>query len=281
MSPWLAALLPFTRPACRMLPALAALLALATPVTAQDQAPVGLRAPSRSFALPLEIEHDFGAANGEATLFRFLPLWSVPLNEAWRLVNLELITLADAPGGVPGRPVDPNPTPGDRAFGLSDLIHGSFFTPEDQGAFIWGVGFILGIPTATDQVLGSGKWAAGPAIRLTFRTGPWNLGAIAGQRWSFAGDASRPDLNALIVRGTFRFQLPGPWYLVSAPIITANWNAPSSERWLVPLGGCPGITFGVGSQRWATSLQAYVNAVKPEGAPEWAARVQLITAIPY
>jgi hypothetical protein len=281
MSPWLAARLPFTRPAMGMLPALSTLLAVAVPVTAQEQAPGGLRAPPRSFALPMEIEHDFGAANGEATIFRFLPLWSVPLSESWRLVNLELVTLADAPGGVPGGPIDPNPTPGDRAFGLSDLIHGSFLTPEDQETFIWGAGLILGIPTATDEVLGSGKWAAGPAVRLTFRTGPWNLGAVAGQRWSFAGDASRPDLNALIIRGAFRFKLPGPWYLVSAPIITANWNAPSSERWLVPLGGGPGITFGMGEQRWATSLQGYVNAVKPEGAPEWAARVQLITAIPY
>jgi len=54
-----------------------------------------------------------------------------------------------------------------------------------------------------------------------------------------------PDLNALIIRGTFRFQLPGRWHLVSASIITANWNAPSSQRWLVPLGGGPGITFDV------------------------------------
>jgi len=37
----------------------------------------------------------------------------------------------------------------------------------------------------------------------------------------------------------------------------------------------------MGEQRWATSLQGYVNAVKPEGAPEWAARVQVIAAIPY
>ena len=268
----------------RGLPALFAGLIVSagsTPAAAQEQAPVGLRAPPRAFALPMEVEHDFGAANGEATIIRFLPLWSVPLGEAWRLINLELVTAGEAPGGVPGGSVNPNPTPGERAFGLSDLIHGSFFTPEDQGPFIWGAGFILGIPTATDRVLGSGKWAAGPAIRLTFRTGPWNLGAIAGQRWSFAGDASRPDLNALIIRGTFRFKLPGPWYLVSSPIITANWNAPSSERWLVPLGGGPGITFGAGSHRWATSLQAYVNAVKPEGAPDWAARVQVIAAIPY
>jgi hypothetical protein len=253
----------------------------ANPATAQEQPAEGLRAPPKSFVLPMEVEHDFGAANGEATFLRFLPLWSLPLSEAWRLVNLDLVTLAEAPGGVPGGPINPNPTPGVRAFGLSDLIHASFLTPEDQGTFIWGAGFILNIPTATAEVLGSGKWAAGPALRLTYRSGPWNLGAVAGQRWSFAGDESRADLNALLIRGTFRFQLPGPWYLVSAPVITANWNAPSSERWLVPIGGGPGVTFDVAGHRWATSLQAYVNAIRPDGAPDWAARVQVIAAIPH
>ena len=224
MTAWLTARLPTAGPRHGTFPALAALLAIAPPLMSQEQAADSLRAPPRSFALPMEVERDFGADNGEATFIRFLPLWSIPLGEAWRLINLDLITLADAPEGVPGLPVNPNPTPGERTFGLSDLIHASFLTPEGQGTFVWGAGVILGIPTATADVLGSGKWAAGPALRLTWRSGSFNLGAVAGQRWSFAGDSSRPDLNALIVRGTFRFQLPGPWYLVSAPIITANWN---------------------------------------------------------
>ena len=83
-------------------PSTAAASPMAAPLTAQEQAAGGLRAPPRSFALPMEIEHDFGATNGDATIFRFLPLWSVPLSESWRLINLELVTLADVPGGVPG-----------------------------------------------------------------------------------------------------------------------------------------------------------------------------------
>jgi hypothetical protein len=82
----------------------------------------------------MEVEHDFGAANGEATFIRFLPLWSLPLGEDWRLINLDLITVAEAPGGVPGRPGNPNPTLGERAFGLSDLLHTSFLTPEGQAS---------------------------------------------------------------------------------------------------------------------------------------------------
>lgn len=258
----------------------ALLLPAAKHAPAADEPADGLRTPPKSFALPVEIEHDYGAENGEATIIRLLPLYSFPLNDQWRLVNVDIVTLADAPGGVPGRPGNPNIVEGEQAFGLGDWLHASFFTPENQEGFIWGAGFILGVPTATDDVLGSGKWSAGPAVRLTYRGGPWNLGMLAGQRWSFAGSSSRPDLNALIVRGTLRRQLPDNWYLVSAPIITANWDARSSQRWLVPVGGGVGRTFELWRRNWAASLQGYYNAIRPDGAPDWAIRLQVIAALP-
>jgi hypothetical protein len=250
-------------------------------VVADDEPGAGLRSPPRSFALPTEIEHDFGADNGEATIVRLLPLYSFPLTEQLRLVNVDIISLADSPGGVPGRPGNPNPIAGDQEFGLSDWVHASFFTPENQSGFIWGAGFIVSVPTATNDVLGTGKWAAGPALRLTWRDGPWNVGMLAGQRWSFAGDASRPDLNSLIMRGTIRRQLPNRWYFVSAPIITVNWDARSSQRWLVPVGGGFGRSFDLWQQGWAASVQAYYNVIRPDGAPDWAIRLQLVAALPF
>lgn len=257
-----------------------AVVTLASALPAQEQPSAVRRAPPRSFALPFEFEHDFGATNGEATFIRFVPLYSLPLGATWRLVNLDLVTFADAPGGVPGQPGNPNPAEGERAFGLGDLIHASFLTPESTGALIWGAGVMLSLPTATAEVLGSGKWAAGPALRLTWRKGPWNLGAVAGQRWSFAGDRDRTDINALMVRGTFRRRLGDDWYLVSAPIVTANWDAPTSERWLIPLGGGIGTGFDVGVHRWAASLQAYWNAIRPAAAPDWSIRLQIVAAVP-
>ena len=247
---------------------------------ADEPAADGLLAPAKSYALPIEFDHDFGAANGDATIIRFLPVYSLPLGSAWRLANITLVTLADAPGGVGGRPDNPNPTAGDRAFGLSDVLHASFFTPENQSGLIWGVGFALNIPTATDDVLGSGQWAAGPAVRVTYRSDLWTIGALAGQRWSFAGSSSRSDLNALLVRATIRRELGDEWYIVSAPIITANWDARSSQRWLVPVGGGIGRTFALWSRRWAASVQGYYNAIRPDSAPDWAVRLQVIAALP-
>ncbi len=233
----------------------------------------------RFFLLPVELDADFGASNGDATIFRVAPLYSLPLPGDSKLININLLTIADAPGGVPGRPGNPDPAPGDRVFGISDLVHASFYTPSPSGKLTWGVGGILSMPIATDSRLGSGKWSAGPSFRVVYRSGPWNIGAFGGQTWSFAGDDDRSDVSQLIVRGAIRRQLPNNWYFVSAPIITANWNA-AGQKWLVPLGGGFGKVFRVHSAPWALSLQGYYNVVKPVGAPDWSARLSLIAPIP-
>jgi hypothetical protein len=239
--------------------AVLALLWSAGPLLAQDSGPG--QAPANFFSLPVELERDFGASNGNATFLRFLPLYSFRLNDGLRLVNLDLVIVADAPGGVPGRPGNPEPQPGPQELGLSDVVHASFVTPDTEGNFIWGAGLIFGIPTATDETLGSGKWSAGPAFRVRYLTGPWSIGAVAGQRWSFAGDADRADINQLMIRGAIRRQLPRDWFFTSAPIITANWNAGSGQRWLVPLGGGIGRAFRVSRIPWAVSAQAYYRQI--------------------
>ena len=64
--------------------AAAARTATAQPQEASGENPA-LRAPSNYFALPIEVEHDFGADNGDATIIRAMPLYSFALNENWRL----------------------------------------------------------------------------------------------------------------------------------------------------------------------------------------------------
>jgi len=133
---------------------------------------------------------------------------------------------------------------------------------------------------AAIDALGSGKWAAGVAARIGYKGEFWNIGAIAGQRWSFAGDSDRAEINALLIRGSIHRGLGSGWFFVSAPIINANWNASSGNRWLVPLGGGFGKTFGIGSVTWAASVQAYANVIKPNGAPDWSLRLAFIAPVP-
>jgi hypothetical protein len=248
-------------------------------VLAQDLDSAAQIEEGRFFALPVELDADSGASNGDATILRIAPLYGLGSLYKMQLVHINLITIADAPGGVPGRPGNPNPEPGDRVFGLGDLVHASFLTANTSGNFSWGAGVMLSIPIATDDKLGSGKWSVGPSFRVAYKSGPWNVGAFGGQIWSIAGDDERNDVSQLIVRGAVRRQLPNDWYFVSAPIITANWNA-AGQKWLVPLGGGLGKVFSIDSNPWALSIQGYYNVIKPVGAPNWSVRFSVIAAIP-
>lgn len=227
------------------------------------------------FLLPIEVDSDSGAANGDAIIGRVLPANSIPLGKKWRLLNLATIILADAPGGRPGTPGNPSSIPSPKVFGLGDTTDTILFSP--RGAR-WGLGAMFGLPTATDNALGSGKWLAGPAFRLSHRAGPWRFVLLGANLRSVAGAGDRPDVDQLLARGLVRRTIKGKWFFVSSPIITANWNASSNQRWLVPVGGGFGRAFIFG-RPVNISLQYYSNVVRPDGAPSSVVRLGL--TLPY
>lgn len=200
------------------------------PAISQDQS-------DRVWVLPLEVDSDFGADNGNAIMARAIPVNSLLVREDWKLINLAMITIADAPGGRPGAPGNPDSVAGPKTFGLGDLTEAVLFTWNTKGKLMLGAGAAFNLPIATDETLGSGKWQAGPAIRVAYQALNWRFGLLATNRWSFAGDSDRADVNQLLLRTVIRRELRNRWFFISDPIITANWNAASGQKWLVPLGG--------------------------------------------
>ena len=65
------------------------------------------------------------------------------------------------------------------------------------------------------------------------------------------------------------------WYLTTSPIINANWEANSDNRWTIPLGGGFGKIFRIGKQPMNAQVHAYYNVEKPQFGADWTLRVQL------
>ena len=234
-----------------------------TTAVAQEQ-------PGRVWVLPLEFDYDFGAANGNAFITRAIPTNTLLIRDNWKLVNLAMITIADAPGGVPGSPGNPEPVAGPSTFGLGDLTDALLFTWNTKGKLMLGAGAAFNLPIATDETLGSGKWQAGPAVRIAYQGPSWRFGLLAANRWSFAGDSDRADVNQLLLRGLIRRELGNRWFFVSAPIITANWEADDSDdKWTVPVGGGFGRVFKIGKQHVNLKAVAYYSAIRPDNASDW------------
>jgi len=208
----------------------------------------------------------FGPDNEVLNFLRIQPLIPFDLSEDWALIARPVI------------PIVHQPWP-ESADGLSDIALQLLLSPEKSGKFIWGAGPAFVFPTATDKIIGTGKWSAGPAVVGVYTSGPWVVGAVVNQLWSFAGDDSRQAVNAMTLRPFINYNLPHGWSLGSAPSIAANWAA-DNNRWLVPLGGGVAKVFAIGSKWMSISLEAYYHVVSPEIGPDWQLRLQLTFLFP-
>ena len=242
----------------------------AVPVFAQDESGLAKKTQnpvSDLISVPFQNNFNFnvGPDNDMQYLLNIQPVYPMNLNEKWNLINRLIIPIINQPELVPGM--------GDE-FGLGDIQYQGYLSPAKPGKVVWGVGPVLSFPTASDEVLGTEQWSAGPgAVVLTIR-GPWVIGALINNIWSFAGDDDRADVNQGLLQYFINYNFPGGLYLTTAPIITANWEADSDNMWTVPFGGGIGKILRIGKLPINTQVAAYYNVEHPDNGPEWQARFQ-------
>lgn len=96
-----------------------------------------------------------------------------------------------------------------------------------------GVGPQVTVPTATDELTGTGKWQAG-AVVMAIAPRKFGLaGALVTWQHSFAGDDDRESQHNLSIQPLVIYNLPQGWYLRS----TASWNfAFAQDVWVIPVG---------------------------------------------
>ena len=66
--------------------------------------------------------------------------------------------------------------------------------------------------------------------------GNWVIGAPVNNVWS-VGSSGNQQVDFVLSQPFTNYELPYGWYLVSAPIIAANWKARSGNKWTVPPSG--------------------------------------------
>jgi hypothetical protein len=144
----------------------------------------------------------------------------------------------------------------------------------------WGFGPALVFPTASSTQLGQGKWQAGPAVALIY-TGIENLtaGAVVQNPISYAGDSSRPPVNALSLTPTLTYNLPQGWFAGYSDFEwTFDWKSSGSAT--IPLGLQVGKIFKLGKVPVSLSLEGAWMAVRPDDAPQWLVALELSVIFP-
>lgn len=257
--------------------ALAAHLVLATPAIAEmskeELAKAAQNPVANLISVPFQNSTNFnvGPYNRTQDILNIQPVIPVTLNPEWNVITRTIVPLIWQPGMAPGQDTD---------FGLGDTQLTAFLSPAKPGGIIWGVGPIFQLPTHTNG-LGTRKWGIGPSVVGLKIEKHWVYGALINQVWSFAGPDDAPGINQFLMQPFANYNMEDGFYLISAPIITANWKASGGNQWTVPLGGGAGKIFKIGGKLPLNlTAQAYYNVLSPDSGPDWSIRLQAQILLP-
>jgi hypothetical protein len=172
-------------------------------------------------------------------------------------------------------PIISQPTQSGSTFGLGNINSTFFLSPAKPGTIIWGIGPVFGFPTNTSPALGFAKWTFGPSLVLLATPGPWTVGILINNQWSWAGGGSL-NVNSMLLQYFVNYNFKHGWYLTSSPLITANWDAaPYSNKWTFPVGGGFGKLQFIGKLPLNLNAAVYYNIWHPEVGPTWQLRLQV------
>jgi len=171
-------------------------------------------------------EQNVGPSDGTRFVLNVQPVIPFSMNQDWNLIVRLIAPFVSQPALVEGE------LP---AGGISDITTSFFISPAKSTRFIWGAGPVIVLPSTSEPTLGTGKWSAGPTIVVLKQTGPWTVGALWNQVWSFSGDSTRSDVNQMFLQPFLAYQATRTITLTLQSETTANWNAENGDRWTVPI----------------------------------------------
>lgn len=222
-------------------------------------------------SVPFQSNWDFGIGVNEASRYtmNFQPVVPLSLSEDWNLIIRTIFPVIDAESPAPGIP---------DASGLGDIVQSFFFSPIDPvDGWIVGAGPVFLYPSATETLLGTEQWAAGPTAVVLKQEGPWSYGALANHLWTYAGDETRSDVNATFLQPFVSYITPSKTTYSLNSESTYDWER---GQWTAPLNVVVSQLLKVGSQPAQVSLGARYYVEGPDGGPEWGIRAAVTLLFP-
>jgi hypothetical protein len=228
---------------------------------------------SSLISVPFQSNFDWGGGPGGGGFHYYMkvqPVIPITLNEDWNLISRTILPINYA-DFVPE---------GDNQWGLGDTEQSFFLSPSKPGpgGLIWGVGPVILLPTATEDVFGSNRWGLGPTGVALIQKGPWTFGILANQIWSFGGDTDSPDaVNETFLQPFAQYQLGHGRGVSLNTESTYDWNA---KQWTVPINLALSQVMKLGQQLVQLQIGGRYYAEKPEGGPDWGLRLNFTLLFP-
>ena len=211
---------------------------------------------------------NFGPQKGTQNVLNIQPVIPISISADWNIITRTIVPVIS----MPALSSDVGSTNG-----IGDTVFTAFLSPAVPGAWIWGVGPVVQLPTDTTEELGNKNWGLGPSfVVLHLEKGsPWVYGVLVNNVWSLTSDQRGGAYNNGLIQPFINYNFEGGLYLTTSPVLTVDWMADSGQQWTVPIGGGIGKIFHFGKLPVNTSLAAYYNVVKPDFGPNWQIRAQV------
>jgi len=225
-------------------------------------------------SVPLQYNYDENyGSNDEGSVVRLniQPVIPLSVSEDWNLITRTIIPVIDQ---------NDLPTKGQSESGLGDIVASQFFSPAEPTSrgWVWGVGPVELLPTASDEVLGGEKWGLGPTAVALKQVGPWTFGGLANHIWSVAGDEDRDDINATFLQPFVSYVTKTHTTFALNTESTYDWEG---DVWSVPANAMVSQMLKLGPQIFQITVGARYWLDSPSAGPEgWGYRMQLTFLFP-
>ncbi len=119
-----------------------------------------------------------------------------------------------------------------------------------------GAGVVMLIPSASDELLGTGKFSIGPIAGASAEFGPISPSIRIENLTSVAGSDTRDDINVLEARTSVIYYLPHATYVTVEPRFQFDWEDDGATTVLLTAQAGFGL-----SKHWVFSIEPIWNAV--------------------
>jgi hypothetical protein len=220
--------------------------------------------------VPIQNNWDFGIGPADAMRYtaNIQPVIPVTLNKDWNLITRTIVPVIYAESPVIG---------GRNAWGLGDIVQSFFLSPKEPvGGWIVGGGPVFLWPTATDSLLGLGRWGAGPTVVALQQQKGWTYGILANHIWSYAGWGNR-EVSATFLQPFITYTTKTYTTFGANTESTYDWE---NRQWTVPLNGFVSQLLKIGKQPIQFTVGGRYYADKPKGGPDWGLRFTITLLFP-
>jgi hypothetical protein len=222
-------------------------------------------------SLPFQNNFEFNLGpndDGFKYTLNFQPVIPVSLSPDWNLIVRTIVPIISQDDVIPGTSQS----------GLSDITQSFFFSPKKPvGGLILGFGPVMLYPTATDSLLGTERWGAGPTFLVLKQVGGWTYGALLNHIWSYAGDDQRDYVSSTFVQPFISYTTKTKTTFGLNSESTYDWH---NSQWTIPINLSISQLVKFGKMPVSLALGAKYYAGGPSGAPDWGVRFVVTPLFP-